>query len=124
MPNRSRIAPSEPKAASAYSLVPGASSHAPASSVESQSPAGVGWRVVKSPETLRYEPGRGLGGMPILIAVQRPLRVLREQRQRNGPAEHQCESTGARFHPLEILLSLAIKLAVITALGAPAEAAA
>lgn len=31
-------------------------------------------------------------------------------------------STGLRFHPLEILLSLAIKLAVIVALGAPAVA--
>jgi len=31
-------------------------------------------------------------------------------------------TTGARFHPLEILLSLAIKLGVIAALGAPALA--
>lgn len=31
-------------------------------------------------------------------------------------------TTGARFHPLEILLSLVIKLAVIVALGAPAVA--
>ena len=31
-------------------------------------------------------------------------------------------TTGARFHPLEILLSLAIKLGVIVALGAPAVA--
>lgn len=31
-------------------------------------------------------------------------------------------TTGARFHPLEILLSLAIKLGVIVALGAPALA--
>jgi sterol desaturase/sphingolipid hydroxylase (fatty acid hydroxylase superfamily) len=31
-------------------------------------------------------------------------------------------TTGARFHPLEILLSMAIKLGVVTALGAPAVA--
>ncbi len=31
-------------------------------------------------------------------------------------------STGLRFHPLEILLSLALKAAVVVALGAPAEA--
>jgi len=31
-------------------------------------------------------------------------------------------TTGARFHPVEILLSIAIKLAVVTALGAPAVA--
>lgn len=31
-------------------------------------------------------------------------------------------TTGARFHPLEILLSMAIKVAVVTILGAPADA--
>jgi sterol desaturase/sphingolipid hydroxylase (fatty acid hydroxylase superfamily) len=31
-------------------------------------------------------------------------------------------TTGARFHPLEILLSMAIKVAVVIALGAPAVA--
>jgi sterol desaturase/sphingolipid hydroxylase (fatty acid hydroxylase superfamily) len=31
-------------------------------------------------------------------------------------------TTGARFHPLEILLSMAIKLGVVAALGAPAVA--
>ena len=31
-------------------------------------------------------------------------------------------TTGARFHPLEILLSMAIKLGVVAALGAPPEA--
>jgi len=31
-------------------------------------------------------------------------------------------TTGARFHPLEILLSLAIKMAAVAALGVPAEA--
>ena len=31
-------------------------------------------------------------------------------------------TTGLRFHPLEILLSLAIKLGIVVALGAPAEA--
>jgi sterol desaturase/sphingolipid hydroxylase (fatty acid hydroxylase superfamily) len=31
-------------------------------------------------------------------------------------------TTGIRFHPLEILLSMAVKLAVIAALGAPAAA--
>ncbi|MGH6929978.1 MAG: sterol desaturase family protein, partial [Dongiaceae bacterium] len=31
-------------------------------------------------------------------------------------------TTGARFHPLEILLSMAIKLGVVAALGAPAAA--
>ena len=31
-------------------------------------------------------------------------------------------TTGARFHPIEILLSMALKLAVVSALGAPAAA--
>jgi sterol desaturase/sphingolipid hydroxylase (fatty acid hydroxylase superfamily) len=31
-------------------------------------------------------------------------------------------TTGARFHPIEILASMVVKLAVVTALGAPAEA--
>jgi sterol desaturase/sphingolipid hydroxylase (fatty acid hydroxylase superfamily) len=31
-------------------------------------------------------------------------------------------TTGARFHPIEILLSMAIKMAVVTAIGAPALA--
>jgi sterol desaturase/sphingolipid hydroxylase (fatty acid hydroxylase superfamily) len=31
-------------------------------------------------------------------------------------------TTGARFHPLEILLSMGLKLAIVTALGAPAVA--
>ena len=31
-------------------------------------------------------------------------------------------TTGARFHPIEILLSMAVKLAVVAALGAPAAA--
>jgi sterol desaturase/sphingolipid hydroxylase (fatty acid hydroxylase superfamily) len=31
-------------------------------------------------------------------------------------------SSGLRFHPLEILLSMAIKIAAVVALGAPAEA--
>ena len=53
-----------------------------------------------------------------LLAPRRPIKTSKKSRMHHSDLDYDL-TTGLRFHPIEILLSMIIKITVVVALGIP-----